>query len=278
VRVTLDDLIAAIGWDPRSPAEREEQRHTIWRWLLVIQSMFVIGQRRGTYRDPHTRKKVDLTSRDPLIIVTGQLVPPERVLDPAAMPLVVTIAPGEWLQRWRGRRDILAYFGDVRRLAAIPAGKPSGAWAQAIGRALQQTWRERAHDAVTARVGEEKKRTVRLPTVTRRQLLDTFPPSPTVQEILDGPNPKRAQTYWDEAIKLLRTKRVIGRYREVGMPRGGRQGWKDVWLDQSLDIRPKGEDIDAVFEIARNASAASKARRRRGRQGPARVAGASGAA
>jgi hypothetical protein len=112
-------------------------------------------------------------------------------------------------------------------------------------------------------VGEEKKFTVRVRAMTRRQLLDLFPPSPTAHQVLDGPNPKRAQTYWKEAIKLLKTKRVIGHYRELGTPKVGRQGWKDAWLDQQLDIRPKDDDLSAMVEIAGRASAASRARRRK---------------
>ena len=87
---------------------------------------------------------LDLTSRDALIRIMGERLPDGTGFDASAPPIEVTFAAGPWIERWQGRRDILAYFGEVRRLAAIPAGKPSGAWAQAVGLALQQVWRERA--------------------------------------------------------------------------------------------------------------------------------------
>ena len=167
VTVTLDELIAAIGWTPQSIEDRKALRRTIWRWLLLIEQLVVIGQRRGKYADRETRRVLDLTSHDVLIRVMGQMVP-DGIYDPSEPPLEVTFAAGPWVEQWRGRRDILTYFGEVRRLASIPSGKPSGAWAQSIGLALQQIWRERAHDAVAALVGEEHKLTVRLPPITRR--------------------------------------------------------------------------------------------------------------
>ncbi len=33
VDVSIDDLIEAIGWDPRSRRERETQRRIVWRWI-----------------------------------------------------------------------------------------------------------------------------------------------------------------------------------------------------------------------------------------------------
>lgn len=55
------------------------------------------------------------------------------------------------------RTRILADFGNVRKLAVIKAGKPSGAWAQAIGLALQERWRERASYPQPVRVGDDRR-------------------------------------------------------------------------------------------------------------------------
>jgi hypothetical protein len=275
---TLDELIAAIGWVPHSTADRKAMRRRVWRWLLLTESLVVIGERRGMYRDPETRKVLDLTSRDALIRVMGQRREAGLVSDSSEPPLEVTFAPGPWVEQWLGRRDILAYFGDVRRLAEIPAGKPAGAWAQAIGLALQQIWRERASRTVVAHAGEDRHLTVRPDTVTRRQLLDMFPPTPTVHEVLGGPNPRRAKDYWKDAIQLLREQGLVGRCAEVRALAPKRQGWADDWLDQPLEIRPKDRDVDAVAEIARRASAASRARRRRMRGRAADRAGTHGVA
>ena len=178
VTVAVDDLITAIGWTPRSALERERRRRQVWRWLAILDSCQVIGQRPGKYRDPDTKREIDLTSLDALIRITGQRKPAQLAFDHSAPPLEVTYVAGPWIERWRGQRHILTYFGDVRKLAAIPAGKPSGAWAQAIGLALQQKWRERASYAQERHVGQDKHLTVDFGTFTRRELLDLFPPNP----------------------------------------------------------------------------------------------------
>ncbi len=278
VTATLDELLAAIGERPRSTLERERMRGEVWHWLLLMESMQVIGQRRGRYRDPRTRHVIDLTSRDALIRIVGERLPEGSEFEEVEPPIEVTIALGPWLEQWRGRHDILTYLGEVRRLAAIPAGKPAGAWARAAGLALQQVWRERAARAFTARVGEDKKLTVRIGTVTRRRLLDTFSPSPTVHDILDGKNPQRARAYWDEAIRLLKQEGVIGHYREAAPLEAGRQGWAEAWLDQPLDIRPRADDLQAVAEVAGGARNARRGRRRQRLAESSRSAGAHGAA
>jgi hypothetical protein len=95
-------------------------------------STSVIGARPGRFRDPHTRERLDLTCGEPLFGIV------------AAPRFHVTLRAGEWLARWRGNRQVLTDFGDVLPIAAIASGKPSGAWAQSVGLALQQRWRERA--------------------------------------------------------------------------------------------------------------------------------------
>lgn len=258
--MALDDLISAIGWDPRSTAQRETMRRKVWRWLAMFDSAQVIGRRPGRYRDPLTKQIIDLTSRDALIKITGRRDPPQPAFDNSAPPIEVTIAAGPWLDQWRANPQVLSYFGEIRRLAALPAGKTGGAWAQAIGLALHQLWREQAARASVGRAGEEKSLTVRFAPFTRRYLLTLFPPTPTVDEILGGLNPQRAQIYWREAITLLKQAGVIGSCKELGPLPERRKGWHDDWLDQPLDIRPTEETARDVARIAQGATAAKKAR------------------
>jgi hypothetical protein len=260
VTVAVDDLIAAIGWKPRRREEREGMRRQVWRWLALLDASLVIGRRPGKYRDPDTHQQIDLTSLDALIRITGQRKPAQLAFDDSAPPLEVTYAAGPWIEQWRGKRHILTYFGDVRRLAAIPAGKPSGAWAQAIGLALNQRWRERSSYADIGHVGEDKTLTVRFGMFTRRELLDPFPPDPSADDILEGPNPRYAKAYWRDAIALLKQHGVVGHYREIGVLPDKRQGWQRVWLDQELDIRPAADGKQAAAEIATRARAVRRAR------------------
>jgi hypothetical protein len=253
VDVSIDDLIEAIGWDPRSRTERESQRRTVWRWISLFDAMKVIGRRPGKYRDPDTREVIDLTSDDSLIRITGRRVPAQLAMDDSVPPLEVTYVAGPWIEQWKGNHQVLTYFGDVRKLGAIPARRPSGAWAQAIGLALQQCWRERSAGADVTRVGDANILTVRFKPFTRRELLDMFPPNPTVGDVLQSGNPKRAQEYWREAISQLKRARVVGFYREIEDLPDKRQGWADAWLSQPLDIRPAEEGRQAIALIAQRA-------------------------
>jgi hypothetical protein len=253
VDVSIDDLIEAIGWDPRSRQEREAQRRIVWRWIALFDAMKVIGRRPGKYRDPDTREVIDLTSDDALIRITGRRVPAQLALDDSMPPLEVTYVAGSWIEQWKGNHQVLTYFGDVRKLGAIPARRPSGAWAQAIGLALQQCWRERSADADVTRVGDQNTLTVRLKPFSRRELLDMFPPNPTVGDVLQSANPKRAQEYWREAITQLKRARVVGFYKEIDQLPDKRQGWADAWLGQPLDIRPAEQGRQAIAQIAERA-------------------------
>jgi hypothetical protein len=271
VTAGLDQLLAAIGWKPRSTAQRQEMRGRVWEWLVTFEAWQVIGRRPGLYRDRKDRTPRDLTTVDAMIRITGRAYADETqlALDGSAPPDEVTFVAGPWLNQLRGDPQALAYFGDIERIGAIPGGKPSGAWAQSIGLALQQRWREQAKNATVATVGEQKRRTARFKyPLSRRELLALFPPSPTVDEILTGPHPKRAQTYWHDAIALLKGQGIIGFYRELEKLPAKRQDWADPWLDQPLDIRPAGEAIEAVATISTRA----KARRRRKQPAPKKPA------
>jgi hypothetical protein len=264
VTISLDDLRRAIGWTRREASLIDEQRRRVWRMLMLLSSMPVVGKRPGTYRDPKTRETVDLVSRDPFIVVRGERYAPGS---PTAqdVPLDVSIDGGAWIDQHHGNRGILTDFGDVLRLAAIPAGKPAGAWAQSIGLALNQRWREGAADATIARVGDDAHETVRFrQSFTRRDLLDIFRTEPYYQDVLNGANPSRAREYWEAAIGLLKTEGVIGHYAERKPLPAKRQGWQAPWLVQPLDICPAAAGRRAVEEISQAARAsAAKAKRPR---------------
>jgi len=272
VTIALDELVRAVGWTPRSTAERASMRQTVWRWLLVFDSMTVVGKRPGYYKDPRTGTQLELTSVDALIRITGQREATQPALDASAPPLEVTFVAGPWLDQWRGNARILHHFGDVRRLAAIPAGRPSGAWAQGIGLSLQQRWREfaAAPSTTLATTGEEHRLTVQLPRpFTRRELLSLFRAKPDFEEILGGDKPHRAKEYWNEAVAILLGKRgsgkLIGYYAELEPLPAGRQGWQAAWETQPLDIRPNLTSATDMAAIARKAAnARKKAGRARG--------------
>jgi hypothetical protein len=236
VEIALDDLIPAAGWSrPRSAKERTQMRARIWRWLTIFHAARVIG---GRWRTRPGRAGDPVPMRDSLVVIGG--IPAEGgqlALDGSEVPEWVSLGAGPYLAEHRGNRRMLTDVGSVRRIAAIPAGKPAGAWAQAIALTLNQHWR--THAASPGRAQH----------LSREQLLDTFQPQPTVHEILTSPNPDRARRYFTGALRDARLARAIGRYVEPP-PLPGRQGWAEAWLRERVDIQPPGEVADDLSAIA----------------------------
>jgi hypothetical protein len=87
--VSLDDLSRMIGLIPRSSVERLEMRRKVWRWLMLLDSLPVIGKRAGRYKDPRTKQQIELTSIDAFIRITGTRIPAQSVAEAGEPP-----APG----------------------------------------------------------------------------------------------------------------------------------------------------------------------------------------
>jgi len=259
--VPIDDLLQAIGWTPRTGVERDTMRRKVWRWLLFFDSVEVRGLRTGTYKDRRTGQVLNLTSVDALLRITGKRQPVQTASDPSEPPLEVSFTAGPWLKQFRGNRQILTDFGEIRRIAAIPSGKVSGAWAQSIGLALQQRWRERAFRASIEDTEQGGEPSVCFQSFTRRDLLGLFRCPPYVDDVLASDNPARARQYWDKAISLLQEAGVIGYYQERTTLRLPEKGWSKAWLKQPLDIRPAADEMRSASEIASARTRGSKKRK-----------------
>lgn len=263
---SLDEMIKAIGRDgeaKRSATNRAEWRRKVWRALLLFDSLAIIGARSGTWREPGSsgekREKMageKLVSRDALFRIIGTRET-QGSFDNSEPPKEVSLVPGEWLMQFHGNREILSEFGDVLKIAAIPRGQAAGNWAACIGLMLNQLWREKAAKAARKRAG--KVETLDFGTFTRRQLLEkTLRSDHDVSKLLEDPKGRggRVQDYWREAISKLKKAGVIGHYSQGVETAHG--DWREQWLDQPLDIRPKSA-MPQALEI--NASA-TKARAR----------------
>jgi hypothetical protein len=100
--------------------------------------------------------------------------------------------------------------------------------------------------------------------VTRRELLELFPPVPSASDVLEGKHPSRAIDYWESAIAILSAKpkdesrqpviAYCGAYsgpsRDWQKDRP-RKGWAQAWLDEDLDIRPATAALQALGTIAK---------------------------
>ena len=265
-RLDIDTLVKAVGWEPRSVEQRAEQRRKVHRWLRNFAGLKLGGTRRGVYRDPMTKEVLPMDSYGALFHIDEISLPAQRTLLPGfATPLGFELSAGKWLKPHLGNRQILTQFGEVRRLANIPGGKPSGAWARGIGIALQQGWRQQAARVKVSHAGDENRAVVHFQPFTRKELLGLLNFPPDVNEILAGEHPQRAVGYWNEAVKLLREAGVIGPgrddYRELEPLPETRQGWGAAWLGQTLQIRPGPKETEDVVEIHTAAQKAKRARK-----------------
>lgn len=234
--IEIDDVIRLLRLTVRNSVARTEARRQVWNYLRLLSRLCVVGCRNEVYLDPRTGRKLKLTSHDALIATLGKKVPSEAEED---APVRVTIAAGPWLDRFRRNPRVLQTFGDVLTLAAIPGGKPSGAWARAIGLALQQIWREQASKALVTQTGEPKRYSVRFRRVTRRQLLSLFPPQPSLGDVLKSEHPGRVIEYCELAFDTLEDKGFFQYCRAVAPGRTeSRYSRVDAFLDEELDIRP----------------------------------------
>ncbi|RYG64586.1 hypothetical protein EON80_18955 [bacterium] len=200
-----------------------------------------------------------LYSWDPLIRIVGRQFTSEK----GTPPKEVSLVPGEWLMKFHGNREILSEMGNVLQIAQISRGKPSGAWAACAGLMLNQLWREESARAVksrTSRGGETKTDVLKFRPFTRRELLaKTVKSDHDVHSILNDQKGRRDRisSYWKDAIKHLTQAGIIGYYRELKASRSS--DWREEWLDQPIEIRPKGEVLENALKIN---SAATTARRR----------------
>jgi len=234
--VSIDDLLRTLGSAPKGLEHRRELRGQVWNWLIFFDSCQVIGVRPRDYFDTGN-KMLDLTSRDALFRIKGTHYAADA--EPGAPPLKITLEAGPWLDQFRFNHKVLSYTGDCQRLARIPTGQPSGSWAQGIGMALQQRWREQASHKAQP--------------FTRRSLFSLFHVEPDVATLLASHTPSRAMEYWDKAIRLLCDYEVVGDYQPVKPLPEGRQGWITAWWEQPLNIRPTTSITNAQIEIASNA-------------------------
>jgi len=137
-------------------------------------------------------------------------------------------------------------FGE--KIGAIPAGKPSGAWAQAMSlaylhwaRVILKNYRQKVL------TGEESP--------TRRELLTKYPPAVCGMEEVssNGRNQRRIVETYLQALEIMAEEGIIARAGDVlttadqqlkGFPR---KNWLDPWLNALAKIIP-GADIRQSIE------------------------------
>jgi hypothetical protein len=252
----LDDLIKEIGWTPRSRTERDEMRWQIYYWLCLFTNFTSHGTRPGIYNDPITNEKGKIITSSSYFAITDK----ER-LEGHTTPLSVTITASKWIAAHKNDNAVLQHFGNLRKLSGLPTGQPRGEYALCIGLAVFQKWREEATRCETKKDYDKNIETVLYKPFSRFDLLNMFRPSKfPIMDILNSDRPKRAQTYWEEAISELKERKVIGHYKAQNDKNLPRKGWQNAWLhEKNIEIRPTGDERRAAVELS---NAARKKRKR----------------
>jgi hypothetical protein len=254
----LDYLIRELGWKPRTVAERQKMRETVYKRLCLLSQLSNHGERVEMYKDTLTNKKEKIYGFGKLIYLLDPYFTEQQIQNGDTIPTSVTIVAGDKLNQYRGNRKILQDIGNARRLSGLPTGQAQGDWGVSIGLALNYYWRQDASRVQINRVGEDKLPSPMFNQFTRHQLLVMFPSVKfPVEEILQGDKPHRAQEHWNGAVKWLKKRGVISYTSPAAkLPR---QGWQKFWLhEELLDIRPANEARQDVIEIAQAAQKKKK--------------------
>lgn len=210
-----DDVIAKIGWTPRSRVEREEMRRRVWDYLRFGARACITGRRNGKYFDRATGQEIDTAIEGPAWVFIKQEKPVQPSLFPEeTVPVRVRLVASEEWARLTTSPMLAQYLPMGELLGAITPDQPSGAWARVLGLALASFWRRQPRAALDGNIKP-----------TRRELLEHYSPkvSPP-SEMLNGPNPRRALDYWCGALQILVQNRFLAHVRRSkAQPRGNQQ-------------------------------------------------------
>lgn len=240
VTVDLDSIIGFLGWEPESTEERIAAREKLWTWIRIFDSLHVIGRRRGFQREK------EIHSEGPLLRIDNCLWDSGKYESSETPPIDVIVKPGEWLRRFGRNRSVCPYIGDLVPLREFPTGQPKGSWALSLALALNQIWRQNA-----LKIDLERDSAASSKQQTRHNLLEMFPPTPSLDDVLNSGHPERAKAYWEGAIKLLLRKKVIESRSKVeaSLLADRRVGWQTHWKDQYVNMTPPKAILTAIESI-----------------------------
>jgi hypothetical protein len=146
-----------------------------------------------------------------------------------------TVVDSSLTKKLRKKRDLLAPIGRLQKVARIPTRQAWGDIAQSIAIAASFMVRANAN-----RLGHNPTR------VTRRTLIQKFPPERDFAGRLSGTDPGRVRDTWESAIKELRQRGIVD-IRERCT--AGRVGWSRRWLDETVEVVALDEWSDGVSAI-----------------------------
>lgn len=263
--IELDDVIAKIGWNPRTTVQRQEMRRRVWGYLRFCARANVLGSRTGVYRDPASGEEISTHIEGPIWRFMKEEHPVQTSLfAEEEVPLRVQIAVSSEWTKLTTVSSLAQFLPSGELLGSIPPDKPSGAWARVMGLALLSLWRRKPRETLEGTLKP-----------TRRELLTVYPPKGApLDEILESNNPRRAVEYWHSALGILVEKGVLNKSGEAAVMASQvvlpRKGWIEPWCNEQIVLAPGSALKDAVERCARNLPTLAprdleKPRRKRGR-------------
>ncbi len=235
--IDLNDVIEKIGWMAEKPdaAKREQLRAQIWDFLQFGQRAVVVGKRSIPYRDPVTKQEISTQIESPVWAVTDARRPKSSGADAQLAPVKARVIISEQWETMLRDPLLCQHMPLGELLGSIAPHKVGGDWARLIGLSLARLFRMKPREMLTGEYSP-----------TRRQLLTHYTPkTQTVESLLSSDKPKRAVTYYREALNILAEKGLIARTGDAApdvtpatmLRPYGRQGWAEKWLDDESGVQ-----------------------------------------
>ena len=246
IKVALDDIITAIGFDPRTTAQRAEMRRRVWAFIKFGARAEIVGQRSARYQDKLTGKEIETRIESSPWTIASRAMAEQRSLFPDGdIPLIVELAPSEEWMRLLLNPSTAQFLPCAEILGTIPPARAAGAWARVIGLSLANLWRRKPREALAGTLRPSRK----------DLLLQYLPAVSNPRDVLNSSDPRHALRYWANALNILCECRFVERKGEAAlsyeqmsdaMPR---QDWQQDWFYGTAELWPGPLLSDPLLQI-----------------------------
>ena len=233
IYVSLHELLDLEGiGNRRTRAFNQEQADRYHRIFTLIHQtrFFYRGEPRWVGKGENRRKQVD-AYESPAFVYGGRKATMQSRLPGLGAAdnweihrFKYHLLPSQYIQSMQRDSSLSSWLGDLKAIARIPSGKARGNWAKAIATYLIPHARRNAkHDRN------------KIP-IKRKTLFESVVMDPTPEKVLESDKPARAIQYFTEAMEELKSIGIISDWSDPTPAKGPPRGWRDDWLDQTIEI------------------------------------------
>ena len=240
----LNDIAKKTGLDSRNTQEARERRRFVWHSLEALSKLRIVGERSILYKSGNETIPTRIDA-PPFTIAERQM--PEQLELFQDIPVAVRLTLSETWERVLNHSKLRQWLPFGELIGQIPTKQPSNRWARTIAYPLLCFWRREPQLALSPDGGRK----------TRRELLSEYALSPTMQELIEGQNPKRVIEYYSNAISALVERGLVSPFGD-GIPKNAqditgfpRNGCVDEWLNRPANLMP-GDKIRGAIEAIAN--------------------------